>query len=208
MTTRFDIHQATIFANNFSRITGLTFYVVKSRQSLSTYFYLSGAATSVSLRVSDHANPAFNPMRVSDSSDRAEVTDYEWRADQRAGWAGRRQVASWRQIVALICRDLGLTVPAAIAGVIRAETAHAQAEAEREAARQAQWEADAPAREAAAKAEREKDAEVRRQSALIEAEARRLCIEAGSNFDQPKRHKRRAKWRAIAAATLETRTPA
>lgn len=63
----------------------------KSKKSNSNYLYVREhpeAEDSLSVRISDHQNPAFNPMRVSDAWDKAEVTDHEVRTDKNHDWRG------------------------------------------------------------------------------------------------------------------------
>lgn len=176
----------------------------RSRQSRSTYLYLSTDDRTVSVRVSDHVNPALKLWRVSGDNDRAEITDFEWRSDLRCGFTERREIATWAELVVAIAAEFHATAPRRVVAAARlAETARATAKTQREA------EAEAARAYLASPEYRDKLARQAAQQRLadaIEAEARRLCADTGTRWDGKNRRDVRNRFRAQARAALTQET--
>ncbi len=125
-------------------------------------------------------------------TDKAEVTDFEWRTDVDLGFDSRNDFTDWREFAAAICAAIQVPVPVRLAREIKKRRDKAAAERE---AFQAAWEAGTEAR---AKADKIRRIEWARRRA-IEATAKRLCAVNGKQFDGKNNRDRRNRYRAIAA---------
>jgi hypothetical protein len=196
------------------RGAGLYVEMNRSRRSRSAYLYIyrsehdrtEGDAVPVSLRISNHPNPASNPWRVSDIWDRAEETDYEWRTDLGQGFTreprytsspDQTSYRSWRELAVAIMAGFQIKPPARMKRDMARIAAKQQAEAE--------------AREAAY-AEMKQRAEIQRAaSQALDAAARILCEADGHDWDKPgkKGSERRGRYRKMVrvqqAAKMEQR---
>ncbi len=201
-----DLYCVPWFTRALAGAAGSALEIVRSRRSRSTYLYLApadGEGDRVSLRISDHRNPAENPMRVSSENDRSELTDFEWRCDLRRGFGpGLTDDCDWREIAALMLAQAGYAIPAKLDREVAAIAAGRVEKARREAAAKIARDAYYASAEHAAKVAR--DIAAWKLHEDIEAEARRLCEADGNAFDGKNNRERRNRYRAAARAALVT----
>lgn len=192
------------FSRAFSDIPEISVEKVYSRQSRSVYFNISrrdNEGIQVSLRVSDHPNPA-NKFEVRSENDRSELTDYDFRSDRKG--------SDWRDTVRKICGDLNVPVPARIIKDIEGRTViAAREEAEKPAVLKSLPIKISAEKEAAFKAITIKNEVERNKFNELNTEARRLCELDLEDFDKrgEKGFALREKYRLIARQNLGLLNP-